>query len=217
MAHSCVDAVCCIPACTGKSWGNYFRFADHSSNWKNGDEDLPFLEAGSFRLNRCSAGVTSPFWIRFAQMPTYTISSLWRYPVKSMAGERLEVANLGWYGIEGDRHLAFRKRLLHIFARLTGKICLFLGEDLARQVARRYGAPVEMTQLRHGIFDEATISVIASDTVLEVGRLAGRTLDVRQFRPNVLVHLLRSVPFQEDEWLGGVLCFGEGTTPPSSP
>ena len=91
------------------------------------------------------------------------------------------------------------------------------GEDLAREVARRYGAPVEMMQLRHGIFDEATISVSASNTVLEVGRLAGRTLDVRQFRPNVLVHLLRSVPFQEDEWLGGVLCFGEGTIPPPSP
>jgi uncharacterized protein len=83
------------------------------------------------------------------------------------------------------------------------------GEDLAAEVGRRHGAPVQMMQLRHGIFDEADISVIAVDTVREIGRLAGRSLDVRRFRPNVVVRLLRSVPFQEDEWLGGVLSFGE--------
>jgi uncharacterized protein YcbX len=32
-----------------------------------------------------------------------TISQLWRYPVKSMAGERLEAAALTWRGIPGDR------------------------------------------------------------------------------------------------------------------
>src|SRR5207253_7469642 len=66
------------------------------------------------------------------------------------------------------------------------------GEDLATEVARRYGAAVQMMQLNHGIFDDATISVIASDTVREIGRLAGRSLDVRRFRPNVVVRLLCS-------------------------
>jgi uncharacterized protein YcbX len=70
-------------------------------------------------------------------------------------------------------------------------------------------------QLNHGIFDEASISVIAFDTVREIGRLAGRSPDVRRFRPNVVVRLLRSVPFQEDEWLGGVLSFGEGDDAPA--
>jgi hypothetical protein len=72
-----------------------------------------------------------------------------------------------------------------------------------------------MMQLDHGIFDEASISVIAFDTVREIGRLAGRNLDVRRFRPNVVVRLLRSAPFQEDEWLGGVLSFGEGDDAPA--
>ena len=72
-----------------------------------------------------------------------------------------------------------------------------------------------MMQLNHGIFDEASISVIASDTVREIGRLAGRSLDVRRFRPNVLVRLLRSAPFQEDEWVGGVLSFGEADDAPA--
>ena len=72
-----------------------------------------------------------------------------------------------------------------------------------------------MMQLNHGIFDEASISVIAFDTVREIGRLAGQSPDVRRFRPNVVVRLLRSLPFQEDQWLGGVLSFGEGNDAPA--
>jgi uncharacterized protein len=72
-----------------------------------------------------------------------------------------------------------------------------------------------MMQLNHGIFDEASISVIASDTVHQIGRLAGLGLDMRRFRPNVVVRLLRSLPFQEDEWLGGVLSFGDGHEGPA--
>jgi uncharacterized protein YcbX len=89
------------------------------------------------------------------------------------------------------------------------------GEDLAAEVGRRYGAAVEMMQLRHGIFDETPVSVIASETIREIGRLAGRSLDVRRFRPNVLVSLLRPAPWQEDEWVGGVLSFGEGDDAPA--
>ncbi len=37
------------------------------------------------------------------------ISAIFRYPVKSMAGELLEVARLSWHGIAGDRRLAFRR------------------------------------------------------------------------------------------------------------
>src|SRR5208337_931507 len=81
--------------------------------------------------------------------------------------------------------------------------------DLAAEVGRRYGAPVEMMQLKQGIFDDACISVIASDTVREIARLAGQSPDVRRFRPNVVVRLLRPLPFQEDEWVGGVLSLGK--------
>jgi len=166
--------------------------------------------------------------------------------VKSLGGEPLAVANLGWHGLDGDRRLAFRRLdyrgggfpwlsasqlpdLLR-FAPLRrenvadlpthirtpdGEEMPVFGEDLAAEIGRRYGAPLQMMHLKHGIFDEASISVIASDTVREIGRLAGRSLDVRRFRPNVVVRLLRSVPFQEDEWLGGVLLFGEGDDAPS--
>jgi uncharacterized protein YcbX len=65
-----------------------------------------------------------------------------------------------------------------------------------------------MMQLKHGIFDEASISVIAVETVCEISRLAGQSPDVRRFRPNVGVRLLQPAPFQEDQWVGGVLSFG---------
>jgi len=181
-------------------------------------------------------------------MPTEIgqVEAIFRYPVKSMRGEQLEVANLGWHGLEGDRRLAFRRMadrsgMPWLTASKLPDLVLFaprrregdarengdqgdlpthirtpdgeempaFGEDLAAEVGRRYGAPVEMMQLKHGIFDDASISVIASDTVREIARLAGRSLDIRRFRPNVVVRLLRSVPFQEDEWLGGVLSFGK--------
>ena len=168
------------------------------------------------------------------------VEAIFRYPVKSMAGERLEFANLGWHGLEADRRMAFRRindrsgfpwltasKLpdLLLFAPRRqdgvqgdlpthvrtpdGEELPVFGEDLAAEVGRRYGAPVQMMQMNHGVFDEATLSVIALDTVSEIARLAGQSPDVRRFRPNVLVRLLRPVPFQEDEWVGGVLSFGK--------
>src|SRR5256885_1755536 len=110
------------------------------------------------------------------------VEAIFRYPVKSMGGERLEVANLGWHGLDGDRRLAFRRiedcsgfpwliasKLpdLLLFAphrengaqgdlpthirTPDGNAMPLFGEDLAMEVARRYGAPVQMMQLKHGI------------------------------------------------------------------
>ena len=172
------------------------------------------------------------------------VEAIFRYPVKSMAGERLEAAQLGWHGLESDRRIALRRMDDHsgfpwLSASQLPELLLFaphrreegdlpthvrtpygadlpiFGEELAAEIGRRYRAPVQMMQMRHGIFDEASISVIATDTVGEITRLAGRSPDVRRFRPNVLVRLLRSGPFQEDAWVGGVLSFGQGDDAPA--
>src|SRR5262245_66580183 len=37
------------------------------------------------------------------------IEAIFRYPVKSMRGEALEAATLGWHGLDGDRRFAFRR------------------------------------------------------------------------------------------------------------
>ena len=175
------------------------------------------------------------------------IEAIFRYPVKSMRGEPLDTATLGWYGLDGDRRFAFRRLderggLPWLTASKLPDLILFtpqrredgngealpthvrtpegeemplFGEALAAEVGRRYGAPVQMMQLKHGIFDEASISVIASGTVREIGRLAGRSADVRRFRPNIVVRSTRAVPFEEDEWLGGVLTFGAADAAPA--
>ena len=174
------------------------------------------------------------------------IEAIYRYPVKSMRGEQLDAATLGWHGMDGDRRLAFRRvderggnpwlsagRLpdLISFTPLRqqdkrdalpthvrtpeGEEMPLFGDALAAEVGRRHGAPVQMMQLRHGIFDEASISVIASATVREIGRLAERSADVRRFRPNLVVRSTREVPFEEDEWVGGVLTFGEADDAPA--
>jgi uncharacterized protein len=175
------------------------------------------------------------------------VEAIFRYPVKSMRAEPLDVAEMGWHGLEGDRRLAFRRAndgsgMPWLTASRLPDLLLFapqrrdgaegdlpthvrtpegvempvFSEELATEVGRRHGAPVQMMGLRHGIFDEATISVIASETVREIGRLAGRDLDVCQFRPNIVVRLLRPKPFQEDDWVGGVLTFGEGNDAPAA-
>lgn len=35
------------------------------------------------------------------------VKEIWRYPVKSMAGESLEEAHISWHGLDGDRRAAF--------------------------------------------------------------------------------------------------------------
>jgi uncharacterized protein len=37
------------------------------------------------------------------------VEAIFRYPVKSMRGEQLKAANLGWHGLDGDRRLALRR------------------------------------------------------------------------------------------------------------
>jgi uncharacterized protein YcbX len=140
------------------------------------------------------------------------VEAIYRYPVKSMGGERLEAAGLGWHGLEGDRRLAFRRMegrsgFPWLTAGKLPELLLFtpqrrdagtpedlpthvrtpggeelpiFGEALAAEVGRRHGASVQMMQLDQGIFDEASVSVIASDTVREIGRLAGHHPDVRR-------------------------------------
>jgi uncharacterized protein YcbX len=166
------------------------------------------------------------------------VEAIFRYPVKSMRGEPLDVAALGWSGIDGDRRFAFRRlddrgEFPWLFASKLPELILFtpklpghvrtpegeelplFGEALAADVARRFGAPVEMMQMRHGVFDEASISVITSTTAGEVCRLAGTRADIRRFRPNIVVRSARAVPFEEDEWVGGVLRFGETDDAPA--
>jgi uncharacterized protein len=173
------------------------------------------------------------------------VAALFRYPVKSMRGESLDISDLGWHGLDGDRRLALRRLddrggfpwltatrlpelLLFTPQRRTpaavtdlpthvrtpdGAELPVLGEQLASDIGRRCGSPVQMMYLDRGIFDEASVSVIASATVGEISRIADERPDVRRFRPNILIASAQSVPFEEDAWLGSALSFGETADP----
>jgi uncharacterized protein len=170
------------------------------------------------------------------------VRGLYRYPVKSFAGEALETASLGWHGVEGDRRFAFvREQNESGFPWLTaGRLPEMLryrptgpasddaaplpsrvatpdglevelwGDDLRRRLTTAYGEPVRLYRLDRGVFDDATLSLISTNTIGRIERDAGIALDVRRFRPNVLVEVSGDAEFPEDAWVGRVVVFGNG-------
>jgi len=94
--------------------------------------------------------------------------------------------------------------------------CVQLGSaELTAEVARRFGNEVEWMKLKHGIFDEEPVSVIALATIAGIGREAGLDLDRRRFRANLFVETQNLDPFLEDRWVGGMLIFGDGDSGPA--
>jgi len=164
-----------------------------------------------------------------------------------MAGEGLDVARLGWQGIEGDRRLAFRRltddsefpwltasklpqlllykpfRLDHNTNSMNGELLPthvrtpegkeyeLRSNELREDISNRYGSDVELMNLKNGIFDEASISVITPGTVRCIQRESGRGVDpcdLRRFRPNIVIETSGAEPFEEDRWVGRTLTFG---------
>lgn len=171
------------------------------------------------------------------------IKKIYRYPVKSMAGEELETAAVGWHGIEGDRRFAFRRiedksgfpwltagRLpglityrpvingssepTHIITPQDRKLEL-RSEELRREISAACKHEVELFQLKHGIFDEAMLSLINLETINEIGRTSGFQLDPRRFRPNILLETTGIPAFGEDEWVGKIISFGKDPESPA--
>jgi uncharacterized protein YcbX len=59
-----------------------------------------------------------------------------------------------------------------------------------------------------GIFDAMPLSVITTQTVAELSELVDAELDVRRFRPNLLIETAGQITFPEDTWVGRVLRVG---------
>ena len=173
------------------------------------------------------------------------IKKIFRYPVKSMAGESLENCSLGWHGLEDDRRFSFRrmedsggfpwltagrlpaliryqpfwvesgaeaKPVLHIRTP-EGKELDAGSEALRAEIAKAYGKDVQLMQFNHGIFDEAAVSLIHSSTIQGLEAECGKPLDVRRFRPNLLIESNSTSPFAEDAWVGRILQFGSEDGP----
>src|SRR5690348_491026 len=86
--------------------------------------------------------------------------------------------------------------------------------ELCNSVAEKFGSRVELMKLRHGIFDDATMSVINLATIAAIGAELEENLDTRRFRANVVIESDSPEPFAEDGWRGGTLVFGSRESGP---
>ena len=94
-------------------------------------------------------------------------------------------------------------------------INLALGSvELQNSVAEKFGSAVELMKLKHGIFDEESVSVINLTTISAIGREVGENLDTRRFRANIVIATDATEAFQEDGWIGGRLVFGDNDVGP---
>lgn len=166
------------------------------------------------------------------------VVGLWRYPVKSMAAERLSDADVSWHGFAGDRRWAFIRN----GATQSGFPWLTIRErcdmnhylpsfvepaepDKSRTVVRTpSGAVLDVADpalaaelwpggarvLRQdrGVFDTFPLSLITSHTLSRLGEMVGTRLDVERFRPNILVEPTNEDAFAEDGWVDRVLRIG---------
>jgi uncharacterized protein YcbX len=174
--------------------------------------------------------------------PVGTVAEIWRYPVKSMHGERLDRADLRWTGIAGDRQFAFvrsanRARFPWLTGRDLSELVLYRAHyadpanpresairitapdgqafdiwdtALARRLGEGAEEPVHPMQLGRGAFDQHPVSVITTATLRRLSERAGREIDPRRFRINIVIAEAPDAP-PETDWAGRALRFGETT------
>ena len=171
-------------------------------------------------------------------VPVGHVVGLWRYPVKSMGGEALSEADVSWNGVAGDRRWAFIRNnavrsgfpwfTLRERGDMSGYIPSFADPDkpdTSQTVVRTPSGAIvdvddpalgaelcpggaQLIRQSRGVFDTFPLSLISKQTIARLGEMVGERLDVRRFRPNILVDATDDAPFPEDDWVGRVLRFG---------
>ena len=165
------------------------------------------------------------------------VESLWRYPVKSMRGEQLKEAWLGSAGVEGDRRVAFLSSAApENFPFLTGRaqerMLLYRPEwsvgGLVVETPDGERLPVDDPRLLEllgaGLVQRPVISLRRMDaaqtdahpvslfsvqTVEQLGRELGQSLDKRRFRANIYADFAGVEGFFEDSLVGREILIGE--------
>ena len=164
------------------------------------------------------------------------VAALWRYPVKSMAGEELDAVEVSWHGLAGDRRWAFiragqvrsgfpwltireRPELAHYRPRFAEPDRPNASPVLVRTpgggeldvadpaLAAELGPGVRVIEQDRGVFDTMPLSLLSTQTLAGLGRLVGADLVAERFRPNLMVDA-DAGEFPEDAWVGRVLCIG---------
>jgi uncharacterized protein len=163
------------------------------------------------------------------------VAALWRYPVKSMAGESLDSIEVSWHGFAGDRRWAFvqagleRSDFPWLTIRERSDMWRYQpafadpdSPDKSRTLVRtpdgreldvvdpalaaELAEGAQVIKQNRGVFDTSPLSLTTAQSVAAVGSLVDAELDPRRFRPNILVEAAE--PFAEDGWVGSVLEIG---------
>ncbi len=154
-----------------------------------------------------------------------TVAEVWRYPVKSMAGERLDSCDITRAGLDGDRRWALvdgtvnragkllsirqDERLMTYRARLNDDRveivtpegeARHLDDDMVSRIARQTARPLTLRDIAGANFDDSPVLVVNMATVAAFGLEAGFPVDHRRFRANL--YLDGFEPEEELRWLG---------------
>ena len=172
-----------------------------------------------------------------------TVQELWRYPVKSMRGERLGTAAFDPAGMVGDRRYAVvstaapegkplvtsreRTRMLLYKPQLdpTSVVLTPAGErlplpspELIDTLQRELAAPEASLELEHSpdkpITDVRALSFISRATLDALGAELGRSFEPQRLRSNLILHLEDARPYAEEDLDGAHLRFGNGPKAP---
>ena len=107
------------------------------------------------------------------------VREIWRYPVKSMAGERLECSHVGSYGLWGDRGWGIRDDA-------TGEIHNAKRHPILMQCSAAYRAEPRDDQIPHVVItlpDGATVSSDSPVVSQRLSDLMGRRVTLRPVQP----------------------------------
>jgi uncharacterized protein YcbX len=81
---------------------------------------------------------------------------------------------------------------------------------LQERLSRLAGEEVRLLQVGRGIFDSMPVSVVAGATAAQLAASAGGPVDLRRFRPNIIIETGPEMTATERDWPGATLAFGDG-------
>lgn len=167
-----------------------------------------------------------------------TIASAWRYPVKSMAGERLATAPVTLQGVQADRMYAFvQAESASPFPWLTGRELPSLmlhepvwgggdrpqlsvrtpggaehpigSDELRAALEHASGRPAYLLPNYRGSFDVAAITLMSTASVAHIAQASDTPEEPQRFRMNFYVETEDETPWGEDAWVGHTVRIGD--------